>query len=96
MYQAFLYAGIVLIFAAAVRGKITLDFVVIYLADFNHGIDFHRVNTLDFKRPVAGKTNIAESRGDMDIQTKPSDRRPAFKHGNEMFCRSMLERASQI
>ena len=59
-----------------------MDIMIINLANLDVRIDFDRLNTEHFKRPVSRKAHISEARSHMDKQAQPARGGAAFKHGH--------------
>ena len=64
--QAWLNTCIVLVFSAYVPVIFPFYSVIIDLADFYIGINSYRLDTENFQRPVARKSNVAKAGSDMD------------------------------
>ena len=55
--------------------------MIVDLADFDIGINPYRLDTKDFKGPVAGKADVTKTGRDVNEDTETADRRPTSSMG---------------
>mgnify|MGYP000685927002 CR=1 FL=1 len=75
-------ARIVLILSVGILIVFPIDVMIVDLADFDIGINPYRLDTKDFKGPVAGKADVTKTGRDVNEDTETADRRPTFEHGD--------------
>ena len=94
--QTGLDSGIILVFTAAISVVISLDGMIVNLADGHPGVDPNRLDTKDLKGPVSAKTNIAETCRDMNEKTQPADGGTTLQHRDQPVGLGVFEGPSQI